>query len=164
MKHYNRQNDQTLERQLSPQRLVHYRDNWYLDAWCHLRNDLRSFSVDALTEVHVLGEAGQGDQAEWSWIVCSGRATGFLRGAPKAWATLQFTPERARWVRGEMWHPQQETREMEDGGFEVSVPYSDERELMGEVLRFGPDVKVKEPAELRRKVQQAALATVNRYV
>ena len=24
------------EREASPQRLVHYRGNWYLDAWCHL--------------------------------------------------------------------------------------------------------------------------------
>jgi predicted DNA-binding transcriptional regulator YafY len=163
VKHYNRQNGQTLERQLSPQRLVHYRDNWYLDTWCHLRNDLRSFSVDALTEVHVLGEAAKEIKpAELDRVL--GASYGIFAGAPKAWATLQFTPERARWVRGEMWHPQQETREVEDGGFEVSVPYSDERELMGEVLRFGPDVKVKEPADLRRKVQQAALAMVNRYV
>lgn len=39
---------------ISPQRLVHYRDNWYLDAWCHLRNDLRRFSVDAIQRVKVL--------------------------------------------------------------------------------------------------------------
>jgi predicted DNA-binding transcriptional regulator YafY len=36
------------EREVSPQRLVHYRDNWYLDAWCHLREDVRSFSIDAI--------------------------------------------------------------------------------------------------------------------
>ena len=36
------------DRIVSPQRLVHYRDNWYLDAYCHLRKGLRSFSVDAI--------------------------------------------------------------------------------------------------------------------
>jgi predicted DNA-binding transcriptional regulator YafY len=37
------------EREVSPLRLVHYRDNWYLDAWCHLRRGLRNFAVDAIT-------------------------------------------------------------------------------------------------------------------
>ena len=27
-----------LQRVVSPQRLVHYRDNWYLDAWCHYKD------------------------------------------------------------------------------------------------------------------------------
>lgn len=40
----------TTEREVSPQRLAHYRENWYLDAWCHLRDQLRSFSVDAIVE------------------------------------------------------------------------------------------------------------------
>ena len=33
----NRTKDEVTEREVSPQRLVHYRNNWYLDAWCHLR-------------------------------------------------------------------------------------------------------------------------------
>ncbi len=44
----------TVEREVSPQRLVHYRGNWYLDAWCHLREDLRAFSVDAIDRVEIL--------------------------------------------------------------------------------------------------------------
>ena len=59
VKHFNRQTGETLERELSPQRLVHYRDNWYVDAWCHLRQDLRSFAVDALAEAHVLATAAK---------------------------------------------------------------------------------------------------------
>jgi len=42
------------EREISPLRLIHYRDNWYLDAWCHLRDELRSFSVDAIQRVELL--------------------------------------------------------------------------------------------------------------
>src|SRR3989344_3876154 len=33
--YHGRGNDQTSQREISPQRLIHYRDNWYLDAWCH---------------------------------------------------------------------------------------------------------------------------------
>jgi len=45
-----RSNGTSSQREISPQRLTHYRDNWYLDAWCHLRDELRSFAVDAIFE------------------------------------------------------------------------------------------------------------------
>lgn len=163
VQHFNRQNGKTLERELSPQRIVHYRDNWYLDAWCHLRNDLRSFSVDALQDVHVLGEKAK-EIAASSLDRVLGASYGIFSGAPKAWAVLKFTPERSRWVKGENWHPMQEGREHGDGSFELSVPYSDEREIVGDILRFGADVSVLEPKELRQRVQQAGLAMVSRYV
>src|SRR5688500_1166202 len=53
IRHYNRKEDRETEREISPQRLVHYRDNWYVDGYCHLRNDLRSFAVDAIREAAV---------------------------------------------------------------------------------------------------------------
>jgi predicted DNA-binding transcriptional regulator YafY len=42
--YHGRARDQVTERGVSPQRLVHYRDNWLLDGWCHTRKGLRSFS------------------------------------------------------------------------------------------------------------------------
>ncbi|MCA0395231.1 MAG: WYL domain-containing protein, partial [Proteobacteria bacterium] len=41
-----RSTDEKTRRTVSPQRITHYRDNWYLDAWDHEREALRSFSVD----------------------------------------------------------------------------------------------------------------------
>ncbi len=38
------------ERTVSPQRLIHYRSNWLLDAWCHVRDELRSFSLDQISD------------------------------------------------------------------------------------------------------------------
>ncbi len=161
--HYNRQTGKTLERELSPQRLVHYRDNWYVDAWCHLREDLRSFSVDALSGVQVLGDAAKEIKPRDLDQVL-GASYGIFAGAPKAWAVLKFTPERARWVRGEEWHPMQESREEADGSYVLSMPYSDEREIVGDILRFGPDVQVVAPPDLRAKVQKHLLEAVGRYV
>ena len=50
IKHYNRSRDETTAREISPLRLVYYRDNWYLDAWCHLRDKLHCFAVDAIRQ------------------------------------------------------------------------------------------------------------------
>ncbi|MDD1620741.1 MAG: WYL domain-containing protein, partial [Methylococcaceae bacterium] len=54
--HFNRSKNLQTERVLSPQRLMFYRNNWYLEAWCHDRNALRSFSVDAIRSLDVLNQ------------------------------------------------------------------------------------------------------------
>jgi predicted DNA-binding transcriptional regulator YafY len=56
MTHLNRQSGLRLQREVSPQRLVYYQNNWYLDAWCHLRESLRSFSMDAIEQLRVMEE------------------------------------------------------------------------------------------------------------
>lgn len=53
-RYHSRSRDQPTERQVSPQRLVHYRDNWYLDAWDPKSKDLRTFSVDRIGHARVL--------------------------------------------------------------------------------------------------------------
>jgi predicted DNA-binding transcriptional regulator YafY len=47
--HFNKGNNKDTTRQVSPQQLVYYRDNWYLDAFCHDKDDLRSFSLTEST-------------------------------------------------------------------------------------------------------------------
>ena len=54
IEYYGRGRNAAQPREVSPQRLIHYRDNWYLDAWCHLRQALRCFSVDTIRQVQVL--------------------------------------------------------------------------------------------------------------
>lgn len=161
--HFSRQNGQTTEREVSPQRLVHYRDNWYVDAWCHLRDDLRSFSIDAIPQLEILeSTAKEIDPQHIDDIV--GAGYGIFNGAPKAWAILRFTPERARWVAKEVWHPQQETRTEPGGSLVLTFPYADDRELLGDILRHGAEVEVVGPPDLRRKVQRQFLAGAGRYV
>lgn len=163
IKHYNRQSGQTTLREISPQRLVHYRDNWYVDAWCHLRQDLRSFAIDALSDVHVLETAAEEIEPERLEISFAA-GYGIFGGAPKGRAVLKFAPERARWVRREQWHPQQESREEEDGSYVLTIPFSDTRELVSDILRFGDGVEVVAPTHLRQQVQKTLLAAVGNYV
>jgi predicted DNA-binding transcriptional regulator YafY len=163
VRHFNRQSGETLTRVISPQRLVHYRDNWYVDAWCHLREGLRSFSVDALTQVHVLEEpARELRDAELDDVL--GAGYGIFGGSKVNWAALRFTPERARWVRREQWHPKQRGYNEADGSYVLEIPYADDREIVGDILRFGSDVAVVQPAELRRKVQKILLKAAANYV
>lgn len=151
--HHNRVSGQNVERDISPQQLIHYRDNWYVDAWCHLRKGVRSFSIDAIESAHILCTpckeidlAAMRQQLDASY--------GIFAGAPKDWAELHFTPIRSSWVQHETWHPQQTGTMHPDGSYTLRVPYSDERELLGDILRFGAEVKVIAPSSLRKQLQE----------
>lgn len=149
--YHGRGNDETSSREISPQRLIHYRDNWYLDAWCHSRNALRSFAVERITAAKALPQRCR-DVPEKQLDAHYASSYGIFAGKPKHTAVLRFTPERARWVADEHWHPQQQGRFLEDSRYELRIPYSDSRELIMDILKHGAEVEVIEPEELRREV------------
>ena len=162
IRHYNRQRDEETERVISPQHLVHYRGNWYVDAWCHKTEGVRSFSLDAIRAAVLLDEkAREVPRAELDEHFQSGY--GIFAGKNVLWAKLRFTPERARWVSSEDWHPKQKASFEADGSYVLEVPYADDRELLMDILKFGPDVEVLAPRELRAKVRLAHQAAAQRY-
>jgi predicted DNA-binding transcriptional regulator YafY len=161
--HHNRSTNQTVSRTVSPQQLVHYRDNWYLDAWCHLREDLRSFSVDALSEARVLADQPALDMDAEVLRTATQGSYGIFSGAPTGWAVLCFSAERARWVCRETWHPEQTHEWLPDGRYRLRLPYSDARELLGDVLRQGPHCVVEAPESLRQQVMLQLAETARGY-
>jgi predicted DNA-binding transcriptional regulator YafY len=160
--HYVRARDETIEREVSPQRLVYYRDNWYLDAWCHLRNDLRSFAVDAIRRAEIIEQPAR-NVPEKTLDSVLGAGYGIFSGRKVQWAKLRFTPERARWVSLELWHPKQKARFEKDGSYLLEIPYSDSRELVMDILKQGAGVEVLAPAALRKDVAAQLKAALDRY-
>ena len=147
-----RSTDAPTQRRVSPQRLTHYRDNWYLDAYDHGREALRSFAVDRIRQA-ALDEAAAQDVPESDLEAQLSSSYGIFSGAPKAWAKIRFSAHAARWVADEHWHSKQDGRVLPDGGYELRVPYSNPRELLMDVLRYGPDAEVIEPASLRSEMR-----------
>ena len=160
--YHGRERDAATERTVSPQRLVHYRDNWYLDAWCHTRRGLRSFSLDRIRKAAGTGTAAVEIDDKRLDRHFAG-AYGIFSGVPRNTAVLSFSPERARWVAEERWHRDQQGRFLEDGSFELRIPYDDPRELVMDVLKYGPDVEVLRPASLRREIRTRLAAALARY-
>jgi len=150
--HFRRAANETLSRDVSPQRLVFYRDNWYLDAWCHLRKGLRTFSVDAIAQAIVLAKRAR-EIKDTTLDEHLGAGFGIFSGRAAHTAVLRFSPMRARWVAREVWHPEQDGQFELDGAYVLKVPYSDPRELIMDVLKYGPDVEVLAPATLREQIR-----------
>jgi len=149
-------------RKVSPQRLTHYRDNWYLDAWCHDRKALRSFALERIRGARVSRLAAR-DIAETQLHEHFASAYGIFAGSPKDTARLIFSAYRAQWVSEEAWHPKQVGVFLGDGRYQLDIPYSDTRELMMDILKNGPDVEVVSPLALRHEVQRRLETNLQQY-
>lgn len=152
IRHWHRGTDAETEREVSPQRLVYYRDNWYLDCWCHLRQGIRSFAVDAIRAATALDTAAKEVPAKQLDAVL-GAGYGIFAGARVSWAQLRFTPEHARWVAAEQWHPAQKAAFEPDGAYLLEIPYANPTELAMDILRHGAGVEVLGPPELREHIR-----------
>jgi predicted DNA-binding transcriptional regulator YafY len=151
LRHTRREDGDVLEREVSPQRLVHYRDNWYLDAFCHKRQALRTFAVDAI-ETASVAEKPAKEVSEESLERHFASGYGIFAGSDTQEAVLLFSATRARWVARETWHPKQDGKLQLDGSYLLKLPYSREPELVMDILKYGADVEVLAPESLRKAV------------
>jgi predicted DNA-binding transcriptional regulator YafY len=157
--HYNRYRDETIRREISPQRLNYYQENWYVDAWCHLRNDVRRFALDSFRAVLSTDESAK-EVSEDELQAALDSGYGIYSGSTVVWAEISFSSERARWVSREVWHPSQSGWFAESGRYHLRVPYSDVRELLMNILKHIPDVKIISPLSLERLLADRLRAAV----
>jgi len=162
IRYHGRRRDEESERVISPQRLTQYRNSWYLDAWCHEARGLRSFALERVREQSVLEDAAKEVAAE-DLSAHFDDSYGIFSGPAEHSAELRFSPEMARWVSEELWHPDQQGSFEADGSWLLKVPFSSARELIMDVLRYGAEVEVLGPDFLREAVAAEAGRTAGIY-
>ena len=155
-RYHSRHRNEVAARDVSPQRLTYYRENWYLDAWCHTSDSVRMFALDAITQA-TMTETAAHEVPVRKVAAELGEGYGIYNGKTAEWAVLRFTPLSARWVASERWHPKQKTRHLADGSLEIELPYLNPTELTMDILRHGDQVRVVSPPALR----QALLARLD---
>lgn len=160
--HHNRQRDEIAVRQVSPIDIEYYRDNWYLTAWCHTRNDIRRFAIDAITKADVSDDPAQEVSPE-DRDQRLRRGYGIFSGTTVTWARIRFSAERSKWIENETWHPQQKVSKDESGRVIMEIPYSDARELISDILRHGADAEVIAPKALRESAENTLRTALENY-
>ena len=163
LRHQRRQDGEVIDREVSPQRLVHYRDNWYLDAWCHKRQALRTFGLDAIETAMVVPDKDVKEISEDTLERHYASGYGIFAGSATQDAVLQFGASSARWVSRETWHPEQIGTPQLDGTYLLQFPYSQEPELVMDILKYGADVQVLAPESLRQAVAEKLRAAARLY-
>lgn len=151
----NRQTQQKTTRIISPQRIVHYKDTWYLDCFCHLKNDFRTFSIDGISRVKQCHS--QAKIIEPKIIDKATQSTyGIFSGQAHETAVLHFQAPTSFWIAKEKWHPDQQGQWLADDIFELKIPYQNPQELRADILRYADKVTVKSPESLRNSIKQSA--------
>jgi predicted DNA-binding transcriptional regulator YafY len=162
LSYYSKGKNELTERAVSPQRLIFYRDNWYLDAYCHFRKGLRSFAMDGIRTAHVLEDKAT-EVPEKELHENFAESYGIFSGKATQRAKLRFTPEKARWVSAETWHGQQVSSFDKDGNYTLEFDYNQDPELVMEIMKHGDGVEVMGPASLKSKVRAELEKALKKY-
>ena len=129
------------DRTLSPQQLIYYRDNWYIAAYCHYRHGLRVFAIDNISSSKILEQTAKTiDPEQLEQFLTS--SYGIFSGIAQHHTVLEFSQARAKWVADESWHPKQQGQWLENGYYQLSIPFNDSRELIMDILKHGAEVEV----------------------
>ena len=141
--HYNGRGDNATQtdRTLSPQQLIYYRDNWYIAAFCHHRNELRVFAIDNISSAKILEQTADPiDPKQLEQFLTS--SYGIFSGTAQHIAVLEFSKSRAKWIADESWHPKQQGLWLDNGNYQLGIPFNDSRELIMDILKHGAEVEV----------------------
>lgn len=138
-------------RTVSPKQLVRYKDNWYLDGWCHNKEGLRIFSLDCITGLKF-------DNKKYftpeDYIIKEiyGTSYGIFSGIPTATAKIKLSGNAARYALREVWHPAQKTIKMKNGDILLEIPFNKTAELIGSILFWADEAQVLSPVSLRNEI------------
>lgn len=139
------------ERKVSPQRIVQYRHNWYLDVYEHSSRTLRCFALSRMRNLRPSALPAY-DVSREELETHFAEAYGIFGGRARGRAVLLFEGEAARIVAEERWHPKQRLSSLKDGKVRLEFPCGDVRELARDVMRFADEVTVVGPPVLRTAV------------
>ncbi len=137
------------ERHLEPQRLINYQGRWYLLAYCHLRHEHRLFHMARINTATIGGKITNAHPVPTSFLQ---EAFGIFTGKARYYAKISFTGTAAELVRRQYWHSQQKIS-VQEHGITLSLPVSDDREVIMKILQYGSMARVLEPASLREKLR-----------
>lgn len=162
IKYTSRHSYESTERLVSPQRFTHYKNAWYLDAYCHLREGLRLFALEQIADCEIDIERSQNIE-EQALLSHYADSYGIFSGPAAHLAEIEFDLKQAPWVQYEHWHSGQTLTIEGDDRCLLTIPYNEPRELIADVLRFGSAAKILAPASLKQTIKTTLEQTLNHY-
>lgn len=136
--------------EVSPQRLVFRAGLWYLDVYSYQERQYRTLLLTGLTDVSLLPNEGHLLCGEELARLDRLHADTSLESKGQK-AELIFDEDVSSSAALEVWHPQQTARMIRQR-LSLTVPYENEDEMVGRILKWGSHVEVRSPLELRRKI------------
>ncbi len=149
-------------REISPLRLVNYRQRWYVEAWCHTSEALKTFAVENIRSAELLTKkckiVSMKDVEE-----NFDSTYGIFSGANQQMAQIRIDELMSPYVSTEIWHEKQQIEMHPDGTMTLTVPFAKEVEIASRIIALGRHAKVLAPETLQNYVRQELTAARELY-
>lgn len=161
-KYHSPASEEKSSRTVEPYHLFNYMGTWHLLGYCHMRNEIRDFVLGRITDVRMLNETFK-IPSDFNMKDYFRSSFGIYKGKSIQEVTLRFTPEKAKWIKDQVWHKEQKVKLLKDGSLEIRFPVSDFSEIKREILRHGSDIEVIKPKSLRELIKSEAINIAKIY-
>lgn len=146
---------ETEPRVVDPYHLANINGEWFLFAYCHLRNDIRTFVPSRIQEAELTGKTFVRPQ-KFSLEKRLRDTFGVVTGQGEFEVVIRFDELVSDYIREKRWHPSQQLIELEDGGVELRLKLSSLAEIQRWILSWGGQACALAPAELVESLKAAA--------
>lgn len=142
-------------RVVDPYHLANVNGEWFLFAFDHLRNAIRTFVPARIISMENTGQKFE-KNPRFSIQAELRDSFGVHSGQGEFEVVLLFTEAVADYIREKKWHPSQKLRSLSKGGLEMQMTLSSLVEVERWVLQWGGNASVLAPAALAANVRAAA--------
>ncbi|MGH7993501.1 MAG: helix-turn-helix transcriptional regulator, partial [Limisphaerales bacterium] len=143
------------KRIVDPYHLANINGEWFLFAYDHARNDIRTFVPARIQSVRPTGKIFERSQ-KFSLEERLRDSFGVHSGEGEYEVVIRFNSRVADYIREKKWHKSQQLRELKGGGVELRMKLSSLVEIERWILSWGGDAKVIRPKELIDAVRRSA--------
>jgi predicted DNA-binding transcriptional regulator YafY len=142
-------------RVVDPYHLANINGEWFMFAFDHLRQDVRTFVPARIKAMRPTGKTFARPQ-KFSLEKRLRDSFGVYSAQGEFQVVIRFAETVADYIREKKWHDSQEMIELKDGGVELRLKLSSLPEIERWVLGWGGNAVVVKPAELAEMVKKAA--------
>jgi predicted DNA-binding transcriptional regulator YafY len=142
-------------RVVDPYHLANINGEWFLFAFDHLRQDVRTFVPARIKAMRPTGKTFARPQ-KFSLEKRLRDSFGVYSAQGEFQVAIRFAESVADYIREKKWHDSQEMIELKDGGVELRLKLSSLQEIERWVLGWGGNAVVLKPAELAEMVKKSA--------
>ena len=143
------------QRLIDPYHLANINGEWFLFAYDHLRQDIRTFVPARIKKIRRTGKTFQRPE-KFSLERRLRDSFGVRSGKEDYDIVIRFDKHAADYIREKKWHASQRLRELRSGGVELRMKLSSLEEVERWVLSWGGEAVVVRPRELADAIRKAA--------
>ena len=145
----------TESRVVDPYHLANINGEWFLFAYDHLRNDIRTFAPSRVHSVKLTGKQFTRPE-KFSLEKRLRDSFGVHSGQGEFKVVIRFDEFAADYIREKRWHASQQLKELPKGGLELHLKLSSLGEVERWALGWGSHAQVLQPPELVTSIRRAA--------